>query len=50
MKRGEIKESFHSNGKLASRGHWIDGIPVGFYEWFDEDGNRIWTETYESEE
>jgi len=50
MKRGEIKESFHPNGQLESRGQWIDGYPVGLYEWFDENGNRIWRETYESEE
>ena len=25
----------------------VDGKPVKVIEWFDEDGNPIWTETYE---
>ena len=48
MKTGLRNETlFHKNGQLQLRGQRRDGIPVGLYEWFDEDGNRIWTETYE---
>ena len=47
-KRHGLQKKYHKNGQLESRGHWIDGYPVGLYEWFDENGNRIWTETYES--
>ena len=49
MKRGEIKETFHPNGQLASRGNYVDREPIGLFEWFDEEGNLIWTENYESE-
>ena len=40
-------ENFYENGQLESRGNFIDGkLEDGLWEYFDEDGNSISTETY----
>ena len=47
-KRDGLESTFHKNGQLGLRGHWKDGEREGLWIWFDDDGNPIWTETYES--
>ena len=43
-------EEFHDNGHLKERGNYIDGVPDGLFEDFDEDGNLTKTETWENGE
>jgi hypothetical protein len=46
-KRDGLESTFHKNGQLGLRGHWKDGEREGLWIWFDENGNPIWTETYD---
>ena len=45
-----IVEEFHPNGQSKVRGNFIDGKPVGLWEYFDEDGNLTSTQTYRNGE
>jgi hypothetical protein len=33
--------SYHENGKIREKGEYKEGIPIGFFEYFDENEKRI---------
>jgi len=31
----------HKDGSVWARGHTLDGIPMGYWEWFRKDGTKL---------
>jgi antitoxin component YwqK of YwqJK toxin-antitoxin module len=38
---------YHKDGSLWARGQMIDGVPVGYWEWFRREGTRMRSGTFE---
>ena len=34
-------EQYHKDGSLQARGQRLDGVLVGYWEWFRKDGTRL---------
>jgi antitoxin component YwqK of YwqJK toxin-antitoxin module len=37
---------YHQDGSLWARGSMLDGVPVGYWEWFRKDGTRMRSGTF----
>jgi len=40
----------HRDGTVWARGQTVDGVPVGYWEWFRTDGTRSRSGTFEAGE
>ena len=38
-KKDGYQEIYHENGNLKARGHYVDGMKTGEWQYFDEEGN-----------
>jgi len=41
---------YHKDGSVWARGQKLDGVPVGFWEWFRVDGTRMRSGTFDAGE
>jgi len=32
---------YHKDGSIWARGHTLDGVPTGYWEWFRKDGTKM---------
>lgn len=38
---------YHKDGSVWAKGQMVDGVPVGYWEWFRKDGTRMRSGTLE---
>ncbi|MDB5691645.1 MAG: hypothetical protein JWO81_708 [Alphaproteobacteria bacterium] len=36
-----LRQDFHRAGTIKARGHEVDGLLSGYWEWFRKDGTRL---------
>ena len=41
---------YHKDGSVWARGKMLDGVPMGYWEWFRKDGTRMRAGTFENGE
>ena len=41
---------YHKDGSVWAKGQKVDGVPVGFWEWFRVDGTRMRSGTFDAAE
>lgn len=41
---------YHKGGTLWAKGQTIDGVPVGYWEWFRKDGTKLRSGYFENGE
>lgn len=41
---------YHKDGSLWARGQMVEGVAVGYWEWFRKDGTRLRSGTFENGE
>jgi antitoxin component YwqK of YwqJK toxin-antitoxin module len=41
---------YHKDGTLWARGQMLEGVPVGYWEWFRKDGTKLRSGTFEDGE
>ena len=39
---------YHKDGSVWARGHTLEGIPTGYWEWFRKDGTRLRSGTFKN--
>lgn len=39
---------YHRDGSVWARGHTLDGVPTGYWEWFRKDGTRLRSGTFKN--
>lgn len=42
--------TYHKNGTLWAKGQTVDGVMVGYWEWFRQDGTRLRSGHFENGE
>jgi len=49
-KKAKIKEhiQYHKDGSVWAKGQTLDGVPVGYWEWFRKDGGIMRSGTFEN--
>lgn len=40
-RQSEPYEKRHKDGSLWAKGQTIDGVPIGYWEWFRKDGTKL---------
>jgi len=38
---------YHKDGSIWAKGHTLNGVPTGYWEWFRRDGTRMRAGTFE---
>jgi antitoxin component YwqK of YwqJK toxin-antitoxin module len=38
---------YHADGSVWARGHLLNGVPTGYWEWFRKDGTRMRSGTFD---
>ena len=41
---------YHKDGSVWAKGHMLDGVMVGYWEWFRKDGTRMRSGSFEGGE
>jgi antitoxin component YwqK of YwqJK toxin-antitoxin module len=39
---------YHKDGSIWARGHLLDGVATGYWEWFRKDGTRLRSGSFEN--
>ncbi len=47
-KRAEAHVQYHKDGTVWARGKVVEGIPMGYWEWFRKDGTKLRSGTFEA--
>ena len=47
-KRAEADVQHHKDGNVWARGKVVDGIPMGYWEWFRKDGTKLRSGTFDA--
>ena len=43
----EAHTEFHKDGSIWAKGHMLNGVPVGYWEWFRKEGTRMRSGTFD---